>query len=125
MDYNTVDIEICGKDAVHMQTVLDLLYVDFPSKYGINVNISAYPKVPAKPLLRDRTCRMVELDILQIDLIIDTLKQRHSDLTDLLKDSDVFEAETIRNMQIEQRDIDDVIRELQFYAITKDKELSE
>ena len=120
MDYNTVDIEIRGKDAVSMKTVLDLLYADYPQKYGFNINISSYPTVSAKPLLKDMTCRMVELNELQIDLIIDTLKQRHSDLTDLLKmDSGGFEAETIRDMQLEQRDLDDIIREMQFYAVQR------
>lgn len=60
--------------------------------------------------------KTVELTEEQIEIIIDTLKQRHSDLADLLKNQEDFEAETIRDMLIEQRNLNNIIRELRFYS---------
>ncbi len=66
------------------------------------------------------TMRVIELSEEHIDLIIETLKQRHSDLTDLLKlDSAGFEEEAIQAMQLEQRDLNDIIRELVHYSELK------
>lgn len=67
--------------------------------------------------------KSVELTKEQIDLVIETLTQRYSDLTDLLKNTEDFEAETIQSMQLEQRDLTDIIRELKHYAALTEKEI--
>jgi len=62
--------------------------------------------------------RVVELSEEHIDLILKILTQRNADLTDLLK-QEGFEAETIHDLQLEQRDINNVIRELVHYSRLK------
>jgi len=62
--------------------------------------------------------RVVELSEEHIDLILKILTQRNADLTDLLK-QEGFEAETIHDLQLEQRDINDVVRELVHYSRLK------
>lgn len=57
----------------------------------------------------------------QLDLIVDILKQRRTDIDSILKDKDGLEAVTIQGLELEHRDITDVLRELQHYAINKDK----
>jgi metal-dependent HD superfamily phosphatase/phosphodiesterase len=62
--------------------------------------------------------RTVDLLEEHIDLILKILTQRNADLTDLLKQQG-FEPETIQDMELEQRDINDVIRELVHYSRLK------
>lgn len=57
----------------------------------------------------------IELDKEQIDLIIKTLLDKKSDLDIVIKED--LEPETIRDMLIERREIDNIVRELQFYSV--------
>ncbi len=62
--------------------------------------------------------KTVELSEENIDLILMILTKRNEELTDLLKQQDL-EDRTIRDMQLEQRDLNDIIRELVHYSETK------
>lgn len=59
--------------------------------------------------------KVIELDKEQIDLIIKTLLDKKSDLDIVIKED--LEPETIRDMLIERREIDNIVRELQFYSV--------
>jgi hypothetical protein len=53
------------------------------------------------------------------DLVIDVLKEKRDDLMILLKEQEGLEDTTIRDIQLQHTQINDCIRELQFYAINK------
>lgn len=63
--------------------------------------------------------KTIELDDHQIHLLIKTLLDQKNNLDVLLKNQDGLEAETIRDMLIEHRELNNIIRELQFFAINK------
>lgn len=63
----------------------------------------------------------VELEPEEIELLIKTLFEKRSELDVVLKNPDGLEAETIRDIQMEHRNINNVLRELQFYVVFKDK----
>lgn len=63
--------------------------------------------------------KTVELTDEQLNLIIRTLLQRQSDLGVLLKEQEGLGAETIRDMLMEHRDLNNIIRELRFYSNVK------
>jgi hypothetical protein len=62
--------------------------------------------------------KRVELDQDQIDIIIQTLVDRKNDLDIVIKEEGL-EAAIIRDMLIERREIDNIIRELQFYSVVE------
>jgi hypothetical protein len=64
-------------------------------------------------------CKTVELTDEQITRIMSVLKEKIEDLDVVLKnsDSDGLSMETIRDLQLERRDINSIVTELQFYVI--------
>ena len=65
--------------------------------------------------------RTIQLDDGQITLLILTLKEKRDELDVVLKNPDGLEQETIHECELRRRDINDIMRELQFYAITSQK----
>lgn len=63
--------------------------------------------------------KTVELPEEQIDLMLDVLKEKRDDLMIILKEQEGLEDTTIRDIQLQHTQINDCIRELQFYAINK------
>lgn len=61
--------------------------------------------------------KTVELDDAQIWLLITTCTEKKTDLEAVLKNTDGLNKETVQELQLRVRDLTDIIRELQFYAI--------
>lgn len=80
---------------------------------------SRYNKWYREGRKKDMVIKTVDLDNEQIDLIVKVLKEKRDDLDVLLKNPDGLDVETVRELQLEHRDIGNVLRELQFYMIMK------
>ena len=70
-------------------------------------------------MVSDATCKSVELNDYQIDLIIRILREKRDDLDVVLKNQDGLEIETVHELQMDHREINSVMRELQFYTVMK------
>lgn len=58
----------------------------------------------------------VELTEEQVNLLIKTLSEKCNDLQVLLSNSDGLGIETIHDIQLEHRDLNNIVRELQHYT---------
>lgn len=67
--------------------------------------------------MKDETCKIVQLEEWQISLIIRLLKEKRDELDIAIKNPDGLEDETIRDLWIDHRNINDTLRELMFYAV--------
>jgi hypothetical protein len=60
--------------------------------------------------------KTVSLDDDQLNTILYCLSEKRDDLEVVLKNPDGLEPEALRDLQIQHRDINTVMRELQFYT---------
>lgn len=61
----------------------------------------------------------VDLTEEQIDLIISVLIERVHDLDIIMKNGDGLSDETLHDLRIEHRDVNNIMRELQHYSTSK------
>jgi len=58
----------------------------------------------------------LELEQAQVDLIDKILQNKIEELNVIIKNPDGLSAETIRDIQLEHRQINEILRELRFYS---------
>jgi hypothetical protein len=63
--------------------------------------------------------KTVDLSDDQLNIIMHCLSEKRDELEILLKNHDGLEPETIRDLQLQHRDISECMRELQFYVVMK------
>lgn len=63
--------------------------------------------------------KSVELEDDYIRLIVKVLNEKRQDLAVILKNPDGLEQETIQKLELEHRDLGNIMRELQFYSVMK------
>jgi hypothetical protein len=63
--------------------------------------------------------KTVDLDDDQLNTILYCLSEKRDDLEVVLKNPDGLEPEALRDLQLQHRDINTVMRELQFYTVMK------
>lgn len=62
---------------------------------------------------------LLDLTDQQVSLILSVLIEKRNDLDVIIRNPDGLSDETIRGTLLEHRDINNVIREIQFYGIKK------
>lgn len=62
---------------------------------------------------------LLDLTEQQVDLILSLLIEKRDDLDVIIKNPEGLSDETINDTLLDHRDINNVIREMQFYAIRK------
>jgi len=58
----------------------------------------------------------LELEQAQVDLVDKILQNKIEELNVIIKNPDGLSAETIRDIQLEHRQINEILRELRFYS---------
>lgn len=62
---------------------------------------------------------LLDLTEQQVDLILSILIEKRDDLDVIIKNPEGLNDETINDTLLDHRDINNIIREIQFYAIKK------